>query len=363
MSDLEKPKYQILKEYITETITKNELKPGDRIFSENVLAEKFGVSRHTVRQAVGELVSEGWLFRVHGKGTFVGAGPSGKAAPPKTVAVVTTYLNDYIFPSIIRGIDMVLSESGYNIILGCTYNQHEKEKMCLENLKSQNIAGLIVEPTKSALPNPNIDLYMELKARGIPVLFIHGCYRDLDFPYIVEDDVRAGYEATCHLIGLGHRNIAGIFKIDDIQGHFRFAGYQKAHREEGLEFSDSRVLWFDTDETDMIFKDGSDKRLIDLIEKCSAIVCYNEQIAVKVFDAVRQKGLSIPDDISIVSFDDSQLAVASEVKLTTIAHPKEKFGEEAAKLIISMINKIGNTCSIKMEPKLIVRGSTKQYGR
>lgn len=359
MIDAEKPKYQKLKEYIIGIIKSRELDPGEKIHSENELAEKFGISRHTVRQAIGELVSEGWLYRVQGKGTFVEKRSDEKSGQPKTIGVITTYLNDYIFPAIIRGIDGVLSEGGYNIMLGCTYNQHEKEQLCLENLKNQNIAGLIAEATKSALPNPNLGLYRELCSIGIPVLFIHGYYKDLDCPYIVEDDVSASYMATRHLIKLGHVKISGVFKIDDIQGHHRFAGFQRAHNEAGLSFPDSRVLWFGTGDTDEKFK-GSSKELHRVLADCSAIVCYNEQIAVKVMDAIREIGLNVPDDISIVSFDDSPLAIASEVKLTTVAHPKEELGREAAKAVINMIDGIKDFNEIKMQPELVIRGSTKK---
>ena len=75
IEDSGKPKYQQIKEYIKKTINEKQLKAGDRFFSENELADKFGISRHTVRQAIGELVRDGWLYRIHGKGTFVGDGP------------------------------------------------------------------------------------------------------------------------------------------------------------------------------------------------------------------------------------------------------------------------------------------------
>ena len=359
MNETDKPKYQKLKEYIIQTIKSSELKTGEKIYSENELADKFEISRHTVRQAIGELVTEGWLYRVQGKGTFVDRRPDEKRPATKTLGVITTYLNDYIFPAIIRGIDGVLSVNGYNFILGCTYNQHERERVCLENLLNQNIDGLIVEPTKSALPNPNLDLYRELSSRGIPVLFIHGCYRELDYSYVVEDDEKAGYLATRHLIELGHQKIAGIFKIDDIQGHCRFSGFQRAHKESSLQISDSRVLWFDTDEIDQKILGSSMSRVSNLLSDCTAIVCYNEQIAVMLLDTIREAGLRVPEDISLVSFDDSQLAVASEVKLTTIAHPKERLGEEAAKAMINMIERTQNYYDVKMAPELILRGSTK----
>lgn len=359
MIDSEKPKYQRLKDYLISSIKSEKLKVGDKIDSENELAVKFEISRHTVRQALGELVNEGWLYKVQGKGTFVDREPKGSSNKSKTIAVITTYLNDYIFPSIIRGIDRILSVNGYSISLSCTYNHHEKERLCLENLFNQDIAALIVEPTKSALPNPNIDLYKKFADLKIPIIFIHGCYKELNYSYIVEDDVEAGYIAAKHLIDLNHRKVGGIFKIDDIQGHMRFTGFQKAHYENSIPVSDARVLWFETSDIENDFK--SKKASFEkLLSNCTAVVCYNEQVAIKLMDIIRAKNLNIPEDVSIVSFDDSPLAVASEVKLTTLAHPKETLGEEAAKAIINMIKRNQIYYDIKMKPDLIVRESTQK---
>lgn len=359
MLNTEKPKYQKLKDYIIETIKSDELTPGDKIYSENEMAIKFDISRHTVRQALGELVSEGWLYRVQGKGTYVNRDPGEHSKNSKTIGVVTTYLNDYIFPSIIRGIYSVLSENGYNIILGCTYNQHEKERFCLENLLSQNISGLIVEPTQSALPNPNIDIYKRLSKLHIPTLFIHGCYKELEYSYIIEDDEELGFIATKHLIHLQHERIAGIFKIDDIQGHHRFSGFQKAHSEAGLHISDSKILWFATYDMDEKLSAES-LHLHNLLSQCTAVVCYNDEIALKVMNALKIMRLQVPEDISLVSFDDSQIASAYDIKLTTVAHPKEKLGEESAKAIINMVERKQDYYDVKMVPELILRESTKK---
>lgn len=359
MIDIEKPKYQKLKEYLTEKIRTQEWKTGDKICSENELAEQFSISRHTVRQAISELAADGWLYKVQGKGTFVDRRPDKPIPSTRTIGVITTYLGDYIFPSIIRGIDSVLSTNGYNIILGCTYNQHEKEHTCLENMLNQHIDGLIVEPTKSALPNPNAFMYRELSNNGIPVLFIHGLYKELEYSYVLEDDIQAGYLAAKYLIDNGHRTLGCIFKMDDVQGHKRFEGYQQALKEAGLVSADSNVIWFDTENAETILGGEGKKRLEAILERCTAIVCYNDQISMTILDVIRSKGMSVPQDISLISFDDSQLAVASEVKLTTVAHPKEKLGEEAAKAIMQMADRSCNYFDLKIQPELIIRESVK----
>ncbi len=356
----EKPKYRILKEYLIGLITSGKLSPGEKIPSENVLAEQFQISRHTVRKSIGELISEGWLVSSQGKGTYVRN--SRRNRQSRIIGVVTTYLGDYIFPSIIRGIDEVLGKNGYNIVLGHTNNHFEKEKTCLTNLLNQNIDGLIVETTKSALPNPNLDIYKAFGKRGIPILFMHGSYKGFKASSIYEDDTLAGYLATKHLIDLGHERIGGIFKMDDIQGHARYKGFVKAHREAGLTIADQRIVWFDTHDVRFKLQKPPNAYLEGFLADCTGIVCYNDQISLDIIDIARLKGIAIPGQLSMVGFDDSDLAVASEVKLTTVAHPKEKLGQEAAELMLKMIAQPGRSFDVKMKPQLVIRSSTGPVG-
>ena len=362
MNSVDTPKYLQLKEYRKDLIQQDHLEPGEKIYSENELAQSFSISRHTVRQAIGELVNEGWLYRIQGKGTFVGRTPHIRKESSKIVGVVTTYLNDYIFPNIIKGMDTVLGTAGYNIVLSHTNNKIDKERICLNNILDKNIDGLIVEPTKSALPNPNIELYKELSAKGIPIIFIHGSYRDLNYSYVIEDDVQAGYLAARHLIELGHRQITGIFKMDDVQGHGRYRGFTKAHQDKNLSMQGQAVIWFSTEEKEVLLNDeGYGEVLYNRLGDSSAIVCYNDQIAIKVIDVLRKQGKKVPEDISVVSFDDSDIAVATEIKLTTVAHPKEELGEKAARHLLNMIE--GKEIHVEdvMEPKLIIRQSTRKF--
>lgn len=359
MLQTDKPKYQMLKDYIIETIKSEQLNTGDKFFSENELSERFDISRHTIRQAVGELVNEGWLYRVQGKGTFVNRRPDQKHRGSKIIGVLSGCLDSCSSLPIIKGIYDILSQNGYNMFLGYTYNSHEKERLCLENLLSQDISGLIVEPVKSALPNPNIDIYKKFGKLNIPTLFIHGCYRELDYSYIGEDDTEAGYAAARHLLSLGHEKISGIFKMDDIQGLLRFSGFQKAHIEAGLQVPDSNILWFETE--DMDTKLGLNAGYLEnLISQCTAVVCYDDEVVLRVLDTLRYKGLKIPDDISIVSLDTSKILSASPIKFTKVLYPRESLGEKCGEAIISMIERTQDYYDEIIKPELIIMESTKK---
>ncbi|SHF63878.1 transcriptional regulator, GntR family [Caldanaerobius fijiensis DSM 17918] len=358
------PKYQQLKEYVIEYIIKENLNAHDPVFTENELVNKFNVSRHTVRKALDELENEGWIYRKQGAGTFCADRSAVKSVDSNNIAVITTYINDYIFPRIIRGIDQVLSKEGYTILLYNTNNRIEREIDILENVLTKNIRGIIIEPTKSALPHINLNYFQEFKRKGIPYIFINSYYDELKPSYVIQDDEAGGFIATEHLIELGHRNIVGIFKSDDNQGLNRYKGYIKALRKHGVRIKEDNIIWYTTEEMKTKPPQMAARIFKEEDEKPTAIVCYNDQIAMWVIEALRNSGLSIPDDVSIVGFDDSDYAVLSDVKLTSVIHPKEEMGREAARILFKLID-MGNKAfeepiNICIKPELKVRTSTKK---
>lgn len=360
MGEQNETKYQLVKDYITDYIQKGALKFNDKIYSELELMKLFGVSRHTVRKAIDDLVNEGRLYKRQGKGTFV-ANPNAKhERQGKLIGVVATYINDYIFPEIITGIDHVLSENGYSILLGNTNNKIEKERLVLKNLLEQPLDGLILEPTKSVFPNHNKDLLQKLVDRGVPILYIHASYSNVLSSYIIEDDVKAGYMATEHLIALGHKKIGGIFKSDDLQGHGRYEGMIDCLRHYDLSVDEESIVWFGTEDQKTFLSDAYCKAVINRFENCTSIICYNDQIALQLIEALKQSGINVPEHYSIVGFDNSNLAQNTEIKLTTIAHPKAALGERAAKALLEIIKDKDKLVQEKMAPELLIRDSTRQ---
>lgn len=347
------PKHHQLKEYLKSQIIRGEISPGQKMDSENSLASQFKLSRHTVRQALSELENEGFIYREKGRGSFCSS--AGKTSVPN-IAVLTTYISDYIFPTIIRGIEEVLSNTGYNLILANTNNDKEKEAQCLENFLSQGIDALIIEPTKSALENLNERYFREIEARKIPYLMLHACYEGFDSAYLIMDDIQGSYLATKYLLQLGHRRIAGIFKSDDQQGIRRKAGFLKALHEFGLSETPEFLGYYTTEQI-RSYPYQYIRNLLQREERPSAVVCYNDQIALEVLEVIRNEGLKVPDDISIVGFDDSSLATATEIKLTTVKHPKAEMGHQAAQNIIGMLTGRIKQPRFIYPSELIVRSS------
>jgi len=351
------PKYSQLKEHLKKQIRQGDIGYGQQLASENILAKQFRMSRQTVRQAFGDLENEGWIQREQGRGTFcIYQDKAASAVVGRNIAVLATYISEYIFPTLIRGIEEVLSAAGYTLVLANTNNDKNKEAQCLENVLNQDIAGLIIEPTKSSQVNINLKYFKEFDQRRIPYIMLHAFFSDLEPAYIMMDDYQGGYLATQYLIQMGHREIAAIFKCDDLQGVNRQTGfiaamnnYHISVRPEFLgNYQTEQLLSYPYQFTQMLLQNKS---------KPTAILCYNDQIALKVMEAIRNQGLKIPDDISIIGYDDSSLAIASEVKLTTVKHPKAEMGRQAARFIIDMVEGRALKPRFIYQPEIVIRNS------
>ena len=289
MTDNGKPKYFSLMEQLRSDIMSGAIRPGEKLPSENELSQKYSLSRHTVRKALGILEQDGYVEAFHGRGTYCSENMR-HIKNSKNIAVVTTYISDYIFPRLIQGMDNVLSESGYSIILKNTANSRQKEARCLEELLKKDIDGLIIEPSKSEMICKHRNLYQNLDKFEIPYVFIQGIYSEMrDKPHILMDDAQGGYLVTKYLLELGHKKIKGFFKADDMQGLERHKGYVKALQESGIAYDPDDVVWFHTEDR-KVKPALMAKEMVQSGQLPDGIVCYNDQIAVQVMEELEKMG-------------------------------------------------------------------------
>lgn len=331
-----KPKYQLIIDDIKSHILSGTYKAGEKIPSEYVLQESYNVSRQTVRKAILELSNEGFLRSERGSGTYVSSqyrSRTGAKTMNKTIGVITTYISDYIFPSIIRGIESRLNEDNYSLLLASTNNDISQEKKALEMMLSYGVDGLIIEPTRSNVYNPNIAYYLSFKEQEVPFAMINAYYEELEVPFFCLDDVQSSYLATRELIAKGHTQIGIIAKMDDLQGKFRMKGFIKALGEAKLRFQQEHVLSFDTS-TKSDLSANLEVYLNDNRDELTALVCYNDEVGLEVVQVCRKLGISIPDELSIIGQDNSYIAKNANIQLTTLTHPQEQMGRDAADWVI-----------------------------
>ncbi|MGN1106824.1 MAG: substrate-binding domain-containing protein [Huintestinicola sp.] len=328
-------KYEIIVSSLSEEIKKGFYPSGTFLPTEEKLAEIYGVSRQTVRKALSILEKNNIIEKKQGSGSMVKIKNPGKDS--RKVAVIATYIDDYIFPGQLRGVEEVLSKSRYLAVLSATGNSIRNERRILEDILREPVAGILVEGTKTAFPNPNTALYEKLSELNIPIVFFNSRCPGLTSPlYVCADNRRGGYELVEYLLRKGHRSIASIFKADDIQGHERYSGYISAMFDNKLYVSDSKTVWYTTETKAGLFDDPT--KLLSSIGDATAVVCYNDEIAFMLIKLLTACGKKVPEDIAVVSFDNSNLSEMSAIKITSLSYGDKNIGTIAARKLVDILN-------------------------
>lgn len=346
------PKYQSLANDLRLQIETGKYARSDLLPTEFSIAEEYQVSRQTVRQALAILARDGLIEKRQGSGSHIcRQEAAGTSAPTRSIAVLTTYISDYIFPSILREVENVLSRNRCAPLLFATQNQVSNERKVLQTLLGlSKLDGMLVEGTKTRLPNPNLDLYQKLIQQGIPLVFMNGNYPELSNTVSVLDDNYGGSQQLVHyLYHKGHRKIAGIFKSDDIQGHGRYAGYTDALRDLSLPMEDQQICWYSTEDKERLLSgEPLPEEMIRILDGCTAVVCYNDEIASRLVSTLIKRGIRVPEDVAVVSFDNSQYSELSPVRITSLSHGTYNVGRMAAEALIQLLN--GDVCSSQIAP-------------
>ncbi|KRL22740.1 GntR family transcriptional regulator [Lentilactobacillus kisonensis] len=355
-------KYVMVKKNIKNNIINGKYKINEKIPTESELMAMYSVSRYTIRRAVGDLEHEGYIYRVQGGGMYVNDWINNKVRSERSnqsVGVITTHIADYIFPNIISGIDQVISEEGFSVLIGNTHDEYDNERHNLLNMLDNDVVGFIIEPTRSTLENPNLDVYQMIVNSGKPAVFINAHYPQLEFPYVEIDDTKAEKQLVDHLLDNGHERVLGIFQVDDLQGVNRMNGFIKSYQTHpNVSSSGDIMMYRSSDNINNVLEKVKGRVDVQLENRPTAIVCYNDQLAIEVIGMLSKEGISVPDDISVAGFDDYEISKFVDPSITTMTHPKRHMGETAAKLLLDMLDK--NTGDYKLlDSELIVRDSTK----
>lgn len=339
---------------------------GSRLPTEAVLASELGVSRVTIRQALGAAVEAGLVVRVPGKGTYVADGAN-VTRSHGFVGHVVPHLSHTFNVQMLLGVESSLKAEGYQLIFCNSEGDLQSEDRLLRLLEAEGMAGCIVEPVYAEAGER---VLRDWSAKGFPFVMLDRYVTGVDADVVASDHFAGGYAVVRHLIDQGFCDILYLAReplhLTSIVE--RLQGYRSAMTDAGLTPRAPFVI-AGTSERGLIQHHGSFtpeeteavNTIVNLLQgpaRPEAIVAVNDLHALLVMEAARRLGLTIPDDIALVGFDDMDFAARCTPPLTTVAQESFQLGVEAAHLLLMRIRgDSGSVRQIRLPARVIVRES------
>ncbi len=340
-----------------------EWKAGHPLPAESTLMQRFRVSRNTVRHALASLEHEGLIYRRQGKGSFCSGRRPGDRERSLLAGVVMP--QHYIFPEVIRGIDEVARAHRYHVVLSNNRWGQTSDEVILQEIVGKNIDGLLYLPVGTPRP---AEILSWLRPLDIPLVVMSWDLKDPNISFVALDDAQGGRLAAEHLLDAGHVRIAYIGMRDHLPSIERGRGCEAALTARGIERDPSLVRWIRSADP-AVFRRSAYDETAALLERRrtrpSAIFYMSDDAAVAGCRAIRDAGLSVPGDISVVGFDDSELAANSDPPLTSVLYPKYHLGRWSAEILFEQIEGTDTHTArqIIIQPKLTVRESVSRRAR
>jgi len=283
-----------------------------------------------------------------------------KIKKTNTIGLIVSDITNPFFPEIVRSIEGIARNSGYSIIL-CDANEDLEAGLEGFNLLlNKQVDGIIL--LGGIVPKSNLLAF--LKKRDFPLVVVERDYGHPRLNTILVDAVRGAFKATSHLLDLGYWPVGFIsgplsldHETDYLHGSVgRFKGYQLALKERGIPFDQKLVK-----EGDFRFEGGyrAMNQFLEQKQPPRAVFVSNDLMAIGAMEAIKQKGLRIPEDIAVVGYDDIPEASYTSPSLTTIALPKKKLGSLAVEILLNNLLSKGKNeyQKVVLPTKLVVRNS------
>lgn len=272
----------------------------------------------------------------------------------KMIGVIVPDINTHFYSSIISGIEKVAEEHGYFIVITSSNESMKKEVDAVQNLLKSRVEGLIVCLSQET---NNFKHFEKLIKNEIPLVFFDRFCEELEVPAVLANGQDATKKITKHFFENGCKRIAYISGPEHLNiSENRKVGYLNGLKECGLEYDEDLLMHcnLSIDEAR-----GATRRLLQLKDKPDAIFGINDTVAYAAMLEVKKQGYKIPDDISLAGFTDEFHSTVVDPPLTSVSHPTEQMGEEAAELFFESIRKGRNINKKVMLPiDLVVRESS-----
>lgn len=274
-----------------------------------------------------------------------------------TIGMVIPDLTNPFFPPIVRGLEDVLEEAEYTLILANTDNDPAREERSIRTLVGRQVDGLLVATSHLDDGVPTEEL------GGLPIVLVNRRGADERMPAVVPDDAHGVRLVVEHLTGLGHRHIGHIAGPQDTStGHTRAVVFRDASEAAGTRDDElvehAEVFAVEAGRT-------ACHRLLERRSDVTALFAANDLLAIGCLRALRDRGISVPEGMSLVGFNDMPLVDLIEPPLTTLRVPKHEMGRRAGQMLLDLIQQPTRRPSkgrqvVELAPELIVRRSTQE---
>ena len=321
------------------------------------IAKAAGVSHSTVSRALADspLVAQETKQRIQHIAREMGYTPSAIARGlvtkrTATIGLVVTTIADPFIAEVARGVEETALDHGYNVILcGCNA-EPERELACVRTLREKRVDGIVV--TSSRVGSLYVPLLEEL---GVPIVLINSQHEG-NYVYSVRtDNLTGGRLAGEYLLSLGHRHIAYIAGPSGAHSSIeRLKGCRSALQERGLGIPDE---WIAPGDGQVEGGYAAISTLLQRSPRPTAIFCYNDMTAIGALRAIKAAGLHVPDDLSLIGYDDIAFAAFVDPPLTTVAQDKYTLGQQAMSLTLDLLNGREEAGDVILSPYLVKRAS------
>lgn len=277
-----------------------------------------------------------------------------KAMKTNAIGIILANLQNPFWIKVLEGVEDTCRSKGYSLMICNSNEDAEIEKEHIKQFQMRQVDGVIINPTIK-----NATLYDQLKKDKLPFISINRKIYGQEFDMIVVDNLLGGKMAINHLLNLGKRKIAIIlYPIDGISPRIeRLSGYKEALQDFGIEIDPQLIVI--TKEVPGNVREEV-KKLLSGPNRPDAILSTNNMMTLEILEGVRDLGLSIPDDLALVGYDETVWSKHLNPPLTTVNQPSYEMGKVAAERLISLIesnNVVNEKKEISLEPNLIIRES------
>ncbi len=327
------------------------------------IAKQAGVSHTTVSRALhnSPLISGATTRRIQQIAADLQYQPSSAARSLKTrrslvLGVIVSHIDDPFFSEVLQGIDDVAQENGYSLFIAASQHDPTREHAIVQTMREHRVDGVIL-----CSPRFTPDQTSQLHSYEIPIVAVNNQAQQ-DYQYsIYHDDVDGGRQVCEHLISLGHTRIA--YLGDDSSGRTtqeRLAGIRKALDDAHLRLPDGYIHQVGGNSALQGY--SATEYFLGLEPKPTAIICYNDMLALGVLKRLKQAGLDVPNELSVTGFDNILVSEYAVPPLTTIDQPKRFLGAEAARMMLEQLKPQTDQPSefkvIRLKGMLLIRAST-----